>query len=114
MKLWNPHRNVLLKTYHVHAYEVLDAQSSSDNSQICSCGMDKYVCLTDVATGKSLRKYRGHAGIVNCVKYNEESSVILSGSTDNSVRIWDCKSRKLEPVQVPYIVKHRIFYLYLF
>lgn len=62
--------------------------------------MDKYVCATDVATGKILRKYRGHAGTVNCVKYNEDSSVILSGSTDNSVRIWDCKSRKLEPLQV--------------
>lgn len=63
--------------------------------------MDKYVCATDVGTGKILRKYRGHAGTVNCVKYNEDSSVILSGSTDNSVRIWDCKSRKLEPLQVP-------------
>ncbi|XP_022314567.2 tyrosine-protein kinase transmembrane receptor Ror2-like [Crassostrea virginica] len=100
VKLWNPHRNLLLKTYHTHAYEVLDAQASCDNSQICTCGMDKYVCVTDVATGKSLRKYRGHAGIVNCVKYNEDSSVILSGSTDNSVRIWDCKSRKLEPLQI--------------
>lgn len=100
IKLWNPHRNLLLKNYQVHAYEVLDAQASCDNSQICSCGMDKYVCATDVATGKILRKYRGHAGTVNCVKYNEDSSVILSGSTDNSVRIWDCKSRKLEPLQV--------------
>ncbi|KAK3091435.1 hypothetical protein FSP39_019863 [Pinctada imbricata] len=62
--------------------------------------MDKTVVLFDVATGKSLRKYRGHAGVVNCIKFNEESTVILSGSTDNTVRIWDCKSRKLDPVQV--------------
>ena len=113
VKLWNPHRNLLLKTYHTHAYEVLDAQASCDNSQICTCGMDKYVCVTDVATGKSLRKYRGHAGIVNCVKYNEDSSVILSGSTDNSVRIWDCKSRKLEPLQVEYLEIFICIYMYM-
>ena len=62
VKLWNPHRVVQLKEYAGHGYEVLDAQSSGDNSQICSGGMDKTVMLFDVATGKSLRKYRGHAG----------------------------------------------------
>ncbi|XP_041358017.1 WD repeat domain-containing protein 83-like [Gigantopelta aegis] len=100
VKLWNPHRDLLLKTYTGHGYEVLDAQSSSDNSQICSGSMDKTVVLFDVSTGKSLRKYRGHAGTVNCVKFNEESTLILSGSLDSSVRVWDCRSRKMEPVQV--------------
>ena len=64
VKLWNPHRNLLLKSYIGHGYEVLDAQSSSDNSQLCSCSMDKTVMVFDVATGKSLRKYRGHAGMI--------------------------------------------------
>lgn len=41
IKLWNPYRGVLLKTYSGHGYEVLDAQSSCDsryhsiNSKIC-------------------------------------------------------------------------------
>lgn len=62
VKLWNPHRKLLLKSYSGHGYEVMDAQSSCDNSQICSGGMDKSVVLFDVASGKALRKYRGHAG----------------------------------------------------
>jgi mitogen-activated protein kinase organizer 1 len=62
VKLWNPHKNILLKTYCGHGYEVLDAQASCDNSQLCSCGMDKSVVLFDVATGNAVRKYRGHAG----------------------------------------------------
>lgn len=100
VKLWNPHRLLLLKSYVGHGYEVLDAQSSCDNSQICSGGMDKTVMVFDVSTGKSLRKYRGHAGTVNCVKFNEESSLVLSGSIDSTVKIWDLKSRKMDPVQV--------------
>ncbi|XP_033736597.1 WD repeat domain-containing protein 83-like [Pecten maximus] len=99
VRLWNPHRGIALKTYTGHGYEVLDAQSSSDNSQICSGGMDKTVMLFDVATGKAVRKYRGHAGTVNCVKFNEESTLILSGSIDSTVRIWDCRTKKMEPIQ---------------
>ncbi|KAL3868763.1 hypothetical protein ACJMK2_041528 [Sinanodonta woodiana] len=100
VRLWNPHRNIALKTYSGHGYEVLDARASCDNSQICSGGMDKTVVLFDVASGKTLRKYRGHAGTVNCVQFNEESTVVLSGSIDSSVRCWDVRSKNMEPIQV--------------
>ncbi|XP_072346890.1 WD repeat domain-containing protein 83 [Scyliorhinus torazame] len=100
LKLWNPHRGTLLKTYCGHGYEVLDAAGSCDNSQICSCGADKTVILWDVATGKLVRKFRGHGGKVNCVQFNEESTVIVSGSIDTSIRCWDCRSRTSEPIQI--------------
>ncbi|XP_071798399.1 WD repeat domain-containing protein 83-like [Asterias amurensis] len=100
LKLWNPHRNLLLKTYSGHGYEVLDSRASLDNSQLVSCGADNTVILWDVASGQILRKFRGHAGKVNCVCFNEEASVILSGSIDSTVRIWDCRSRKMDPIQI--------------
>jgi len=62
IKLWNPHKGTLIKSYSGHGYEVLDAQSSCDSSQLCSCSLDKTVLLWDVATGKIVTKYRGHAG----------------------------------------------------
>ncbi|XP_063148554.1 WD repeat domain-containing protein 83 [Candoia aspera] len=100
LKLWNPHKGTLLKTYCGHGYEVLDAAGSFDNSQLCSCGADKTVVLWDVATGQVIRKFRGHAGKVNCVQFNEEATVILSGSIDSSVRCWDCRSRRPDPIQI--------------
>ncbi|KAH0629643.1 hypothetical protein JD844_011872 [Phrynosoma platyrhinos] len=101
LKLWNPHKGTLLKTYSGHGYEVLDAAGSFDNSQVCSCGADKTVVLWDVATGQVIRKFRGHAGQkVNCVLFNEEATVILSGSIDSSVRCWDCRSRRPDSIQI--------------
>jgi len=47
-----------------------------------------------------IRRFRGHAGRVNCVEFNEESTVILSGSVDSSIRAWDCRSRKQSPIQI--------------
>ncbi|XP_007667527.1 WD repeat domain-containing protein 83 isoform X2 [Ornithorhynchus anatinus] len=100
LKLWNPQKGTLLKTYNGHGYEVLDAHGSFDNSHLCSCSSDKTVVLWDVSTGQVVRKFRGHAGVVNCVQFNEEATVILSGSIDTSIRCWDCRSRRPDPVQI--------------
>jgi mitogen-activated protein kinase organizer 1 len=58
------------------------------------------VVLWDVSTGQAVRRYRGHASRVSCVKFNEESSVVISGSHDNSVMIWDTRSRNYDAMQV--------------
>lgn len=63
LKLWNPLRGTLLRTYSGHGYEVLDAAGSFDNSSLCSGGGDKAVVLWDVASGQVVRKFRGHAGV---------------------------------------------------
>ncbi len=81
----------MLKTYTGHGYEVLDARGSCENSQIVSCGMDKTVIVWEVGSGLAVRKFRGHAGTVNCVRFNEDSSVAISGSVDGTVRCWDVK-----------------------
>ncbi|KAJ8916240.1 hypothetical protein NQ315_016379 [Exocentrus adspersus] len=99
LKLWNPYRSLLLKTYGGHGNEVLDACGSCDSSQIVSCSSDKSVILWDVTTGQPLRRLRGHAATVTCVKYNEESTVVVSGSLDNTVMCWDVKSRQQTPIQ---------------
>lgn len=75
--------------------------SSHDNSRLVSGGVDKMVMLTDVGTGQPIRKLRGHLSVrmecherrrllhfvyfifvqrINCVKFNEESSLIISGN----------------------------------
>ena len=62
--------------------------------------MDKTIVLWDVATGQAVRKYRGHLATVNSVRFNEESTVAISGSVDTSLRCWDCRSKKPEAFQI--------------
>ena len=104
-----------MKTYTGHGYEVLDACSSSDNSLIASGGLDKQLCVFDVETGKTYRKWRPHAGPlifsafcsnvalsarINAVAFNEESTVAFSASLDGQVRCFDMRTKGGEPVQV--------------
>ena len=37
---------------------------------------------------------------INSVSYNEDSSVIATGSEDKTVRLWDCKSFSRFPIQI--------------
>ena len=70
VKLWNPMKGSLLKTYTGTGNEVFDAASSSDNSQLAIGGADKAVTVLDVETGKQLRRWRTHGGI-----YAEKTSI---------------------------------------
>ena len=67
-----------------HGYEVRDVAISKDNARFASCGGDKVFFLWDVATARVVRKFTGHAQMINAVAFNEEGSVVLSASYDRT------------------------------
>jgi len=60
LRLWNPMKGTLIKTYEGHGHDIFDLDVSTDNSRVVSVGGDKLVFYWDVANGKVLRKFRGH------------------------------------------------------
>lgn len=85
--------------YAGHGDEVNDAVGSCDSSFILSGSSDKSIIYWDVSTGLPVRRLRTHDGAVSCVKFNEDSSVAVSGSRDNTVQCFDIRSRAFEPIQ---------------
>ncbi|KAI9885544.1 MAG: hypothetical protein M1823_002643 [Watsoniomyces obsoletus] len=101
VRLFNPTTASLVQTFDAHGYEVLDIAVSQDNARFTSVGGDKQVFLWDVATARTLRRFAGHFGRVNAVDFGGEGdSVVVSGSFDATVRLWDCKSQSTKPIQV--------------
>lgn len=91
----------LIQDYSAHSYAVLDIAVTYDNARFASVGGDKQVFLWDVATARTLRRWTGHFGRVNCVAFGgEDGGVIVSGSYDATVRLWDCKSQSTKPIQI--------------
>lgn len=73
---------------------MLDLAVSADNATFVSVGGDKTVFVWDVATAQTTRRFAGHAGRVNgCCFGGEGESVVVTGSFDGTVRVWDLRSR---------------------
>lgn len=99
IRLFNPSTGRLIQTYAAHGYEVLDLAVSTDNARLASVGGDKTVFLWDVATAQTQRRFAGHVGRVNaCAFGGEDDSVVVSGSFDGTVKVWDTKSRSDKPI----------------
>jgi mitogen-activated protein kinase organizer 1 len=100
VKLWSPDKGLLIRSYEMHTQPILDLAIAEDNAKFASVGLDKYVYLSDSIKGTTLRRFFGHSERVNTVSFNPQETVLVSGSYDCSVRIWDLKSQSLEPIQI--------------
>jgi mitogen-activated protein kinase organizer 1 len=96
-----------IQKYASHGYPVLDIAVTNDNKQFASVGGDRSVFLWDVQNAEgTLRRFgsstnQSHTSRITCVEFAGESdSVLVSGSDDRSVRLWDTKSKDVKPLMV--------------
>lgn len=100
IKLWNPFKELLIRTYDkIHSNDVLDIAIAKDNTKFASVGLDKQVFLTDSIKCNLLRRFPGHLQRINSVCFDSDESLLISGSYDCSVKIWDLKSQNRDPIQ---------------
>lgn len=103
--LWNATTGERLKQFLGHEGPVYSAAFSPDGKQVVSGGYDTRVLLwrptelekfdfAKVASGKELDRVRfraldGHGGPVRSVSFSADGTLVLSGSHDNTVKVWD-------------------------
>src|ERR1700743_2067428 len=94
-----------IQRYAAHGYPILDIAVSADNQTFASVGGDRSVFLWDVQHNEGTsRRFgsntsEGHTSRITCVAFaGEGNGVLVSGSDDTSVRIWDVKSRDARPL----------------
>ena len=94
-----------IQRYLAHGYPILSLTCSLSNTTFASSSGDRTSpFLWDVSTATTLRRFgtssaSAHTSRVGCVTFSgSDDSVLISGSDDRSVRLWDTKSRDTRPV----------------
>ncbi|KAJ5672804.1 hypothetical protein N7507_001931 [Penicillium longicatenatum] len=89
-----------IQRYEAHGYSVLDVAVAADNARFASVGGDRQVFLWDVEQGSTTRRWTGHNSRVEAVQFaGEGDSVVVTGSADTTVNLWDTRSKDYKPIQ---------------
>jgi len=77
-----------------------------DGDLLFSVAKDQHVCAWFSHNGERLGTYKGHQGAIWTVDVTPDSSMIASGSADNTIRLWEVKTgRLLKTWEFPTAVK---------
>jgi hypothetical protein len=105
VRLWDLEAGKELRRFTGHGNWVLHVAFSADGKQALSCsgghwdlswknGADPTARLWDVETGKEIKRFEGHTGLVFHVAFLSGEKQIVTSSTDRTVRLWDVKTGK--------------------
>lgn len=61
---------------------------------------DHAVNLWDLGSGRLVKSMTGHTARINTLSFSAESSVLVSGSSDCTLRVWDVLSSRKSAVSV--------------
>ena len=75
-----------------HNNGIRSVELSSDGKYALSSS--ESVKLWDIKSGKLLKTFTGHLGVVNSAVFSPNSKYILSGGDDGNIKLWDVKTGK--------------------
>lgn len=70
----------------------IDDLSNSVYLFFCSAGDDNLIHLWNLASGTLQKTFTGHTSSIHSLSFSIESTILLSGSSDQTVRVWDVLS----------------------
>lgn len=75
---------------HGHERSITQIKYNREGDLLFSCAKDPQPNVWYSINGERLGTFKGHGGAVWCIDVNWDTTKVLTGSADNTCRIWDC------------------------
>lgn len=77
---------------HGHERSLTQIKYNREGDLLFSVSKDKQPCVWYSHNGERLGTYDGHNGTVWCIDVDWRSKYVLTGSADNSAKLWECRT----------------------
>ena len=96
-RMWDVETGAEIRQFTDHTGAVYGIAVSSDGQYLATSGdnADPTVRLWNARTGEALRVLEGHTGNVHSLTFSPDNKYVLSGSFDQTARLWDVQTGAL-------------------
>lgn len=86
-----------------------DISLSSSYLKLVTCSDDRTACIFDFATATKEVNFQGHGADVRSCEWHPDKSLIVTGSKDTNVKLWDPKNgREIDTINAHNNIINRV------
>lgn len=106
ISLWEAQSGKMLRSSK-HGGNARVASLAPDGKTLAIGNADGTISLWDVGTGRERHRFEGHQSAVTCVGFSRAGNLLVSGSEDATILVWDTEGRlgKRKPLEFPLSVQ---------
>ena len=83
------------RTLKGHTHSLIESVAVSPDSRlVLSSGYDNTVRLWDLQTGKEIRRFVGHEGLVHGLAFSADGKHVLTSGKDGTIRLWETETAR--------------------
>jgi len=91
--LWDLDKKTVVRKFeNAHSDTINAVKFSHDGKFLLTGSSDKFAKIFEVATGKFVRSFEGHAHHVMDVTWNADQSQIVTAGADNVIKVWNSRT----------------------
>ncbi|KAG5518166.1 hypothetical protein PMAC_003352 [Pneumocystis sp. 'macacae'] len=91
-RLWDVQKGNAVRVFTGHSGPINCVTISPDGKLLATAGDDALINIYDIGSGRQLKTMKGHTRkSIYSLSFSKESSVLVSGGSDCTVRVWDVK-----------------------
>ena len=77
-----------------HSRPVTEVKFNREGDLLFSCGRDAIACVYRSKDGSPIGTYEGHEGAILCLDVNRKTTLVATGASDQSGRVWEAETGK--------------------